>query len=712
MTRRQRRKKRQRAQEQAAFLDRQRAAAPGREVYGTLSLRLDAGGRPATLDEAARSVEITAATEAPVTMFDWQREEFIDEVLLMSGCRLPATGKVPMLDTHGRWDTSTVIGSCRELRVAGDKLLARAVFSALPEGDKPFTKLREGHLTDFSAGYRVHQYTRIPRGETETVAGRAFTGPLLVATDWEVREISICPVGADSNAKARAEAKPQKEEDAMNERLRKFLEARGLAKDAGEDEAWRFLEKLETPGEDEDQGEARRQDQAANQAPAAQTVPGETRSAAPQPQDAERAARDAVRAERERTAEIRGLCTRFGAADLADSLINEGRSVTEAKDAVLGHLESRAPVAMPGMRVEMGMDERDKFRAAGRDSLLLRGGLRVSTPAPGAVDLRGLTLREMARECLTRAGHRSPGGVMEMVGRALTSSDFPLLLEDSARQSLFAGFESARETWPVWAATGSVSDFKIHSKGRVSETDDLDEIPEHGEYKYGDLDESREQYQIATYGKMLSISRQAIINDDLGALTGIPAKHGEAAARKIGDIVYAVITANGNMGDNVALFHASTHGNLASSGGIPGIVTLSAAIKAMKLQKDLKEQRRLNIRPEFFLAPVALEGSCEQMFRSTLEGTQSKPNMVNPYSGDYFTRIYEPRLDDDSATAWYLFGPKGKTVTVYFLDGNQTPWLDTRQGWNVDGVEYKVRIDAGAMAEDWRAAYKNPGASS
>ena len=99
----------------------------------------------------------------------------------------------------------------------------------------------------------------------------------------------------------------------------------------------------------------------------------------------------------------------------------------------------------------------------------------------------------------------------------------------------------------------------------------------------------------------------------------------------------------------------------------------------------------------------------EQLFRSTLEGTQAKPNQINPYAGNYFTRIYDPRLDLDSAAAWYLAGPKGKTVTLFFLNGNQKPFLETREGFDVDAIEYKVRIDVAGKAVDYRALYKNAG---
>jgi len=47
---------------------------------------------------------------------------------------------------------------------------------------------------------------------------------------------------------------------------------------------------------------------------------------------------------------------------------------------------------------------------------------------------------------------------------------------------------------------------------------------------------------------------------------------------------------------------------------------------------------------------------------------------------------------------------------VFFLNGVQTPYLEQQQSWNADGVEFKVRIDAGAKAMDWRGLYLNYGA--
>jgi len=139
----------------------------------------------------------------------------------------------------------------------------------------------------------------------------------------------------------------------------------------------------------------------------------------------------------------------------------------------------------------------------------------------------------------------------------------------------------------------------------------------------------------------------------------------------------------------------------------------------MGTQKDIKGKRRLNIPAQFFVAPKALEGKAEIFFRS---GNFSDSNTVatdsslastrvNPYAGTYFTRVYEPRLDDDSVTAFYVMGPKGKTVKVVFLNGQKGPILEmTQPGFTVEGFEYAVVIDVGAYASDYRGMQRNEGA--
>lgn len=664
--------------------------------YRSMALRF-AGDAPASLDTEARTVEVIGSTENPAQVYDWNRG-VVSEVLLMSGLKMPAGRKVVLLDSHSRYETAKVVGSYRDMKTTDGQLVGMAHFSRAADVESVWTKVREGHVTDFSVGYRVDKAVWIEDGESQEIDGRTFTGPVKVSTEWTIRELSVVPIGADEMAKARAgNAQPQNEDNAMNKKMRAFLERRGLPKGATEEEAIAFLEQLDT----EARAEVNKlQDGSGLQAPAVTTA------------DVKRSAEEAVRAERVRASEITAMGERFGCGDIARQLISDGKTIDEARAAVMDHLAGKSAAdGGAGYRapVEMGADERDKFRAAATDGLILRIGGSIEKPAAGASDLLGYSMRELARMSLERANQPTGGQPLEMIGRALTTSDFPLILAATANKSLFEGFDTAEETWPIWCGTGSVADFKTHSSVRAGETSDLDEIPESVEYKYGKRSEAQEQYSIATYGKLLAITRQAIINDDLGALSDIPRQHGEAAARKIGDIVYAVLTANAAMGDGVALFHLASHANLQTAAAL-GISSLGTAINAMKTQQDLTGLRRLNIRPQFYIAPTAVEGASEVFFLSNdyadsdTVATDSSlaATRKNPYAGTKFTRVYESRLDDDSTSNWYLAAARGKTVKVFFLNGQQRPYMETRQGWSVDGVEYKVRIDAGAKAMDWR----------
>jgi phage head maturation protease len=655
-------------------------------------------GGPIAWDDDTRSVEVIGATEDPVTVWDWDRG-LVNEVLLMSGLEMPKTRKVVLLDSHDRYSTRSVIGSFREMDAKGGKLIGKAYFSQTPEGEGPAQKIREGHLTDFSVGYRVMRKKWIEDGKTTEIDGRTFKGPLQVVTKWSIRELSAVPIGADQGAKARNEGTniDKSEDTKMDEKLRSFLERSGLEKDATEEEAWAYMETLGKKEEPKPE-------------PKAEEV------------DVDKIRRDAVGEDRKRISEIDDICTHYKCEDMARELIVSGKTVDEARKAVMDKLMERIAEPPKYSGAEVGISDREKFRAAAEDGLLLRGGVAVDKPAIGAAELRGFTLVELARECLKRSGRSHYGNTYEMVGRAMVTDDFPYLLANVANKSLFQGWEGANETWSIWCGTGSVPDFKTVYLPRVSEASDLEEIAEMEEYKYGKRTEAQETFSIATYGKLFAISRQAIINDDLSALTTIPQAHGEAAARKVGDLPYAVLTANAAMGDSVTLFYETTHANDAGSGYQvhPDVAAIAEGIRAMKAQKDLQGLKRLNIQPKYFIAPIAIEGEAEVFFRSerfTDESTVATDSSlagtrVNPYAGSYFTRVYDPRLDDDSEDAWYLAGPKGKTVNVYFLNGVQSPYMETKQGWSVDGVEYKVRIDAGAKAVDYRGLYRNEGTAT
>jgi ATP-dependent protease ClpP protease subunit len=384
-------------------------------------------------------------------------------------------------------------------------------------------------------------------------------------------------------------------------------------------------------------------------------------------------------------------------------------TVEQANTKLLAHLgNGSTPVA--GNYVVTLEDERDKFRAGAQASILARASIAKDD---GANNYRGFSLMDLARECLAHASVNARGmSKMDVVAAAFThtSSDFPLLLANVANKSMMKGYEEADETFQLWTAEGSLGDFKPGKRVDLNTFPSLDKVQDGGEYKYATVGDRGETVQLATYGKLFSMTRQTIINDDLDAFTKIPRRMGRAAIRTIGDLVYAILTGNPLMSDGVALFDAG-HKNLLAATAI-NTATVDAMRVAMAKQTD-GTATALNIRLAKLLVPVALEGTAKVVKDSEFEvGAAAKNNTTPNTVRGTFEVISDARLDAASALTWYGAADQNvqDTVEVQYLDGNKTPTLEQQDGWTRDGVEFKVRMDAGVKALDFRTLAKNPGA--
>nr|WP_252402367.1 ClpP-like prohead protease/major capsid protein fusion protein [Escherichia coli] len=320
----------------------------------------------------------------------------------------------------------------------------------------------------------------------------------------------------------------------------------------------------------------------------------------------------------------------------------------------------------------------------------------------------GMTLREYARMALTERGIGvSSYNPMQMVGLALThsTSDFGNILLDVSNKALLQGWEGAEETFQRWTKKGQLSDFKTAHRVGMGGFPSLRQVREGAEYKYVTTGDKGETIALATYGEIFSITRQAIINDDLNQLTDVPMKMGRAAKATIGDLVYAVLTKNPKLSDGKALFHAD-HKNMST--GTISVASLDDARRLMRLQKE--GERALNIRPAFMLVPVALETLALQTIKSaSVKGADVNAGIINPVR-DFAEVIAEARLDDADAKAWYLAAAQGTdTIEVAYLNGVDTPYIDQQEGFTTDGIATKVRIDAGVAPLDYRGLVKSSG---
>lgn len=427
---------------------------------------------------------------------------------------------------------------------------------------------------------------------------------------------------------------------------------------------------------------------------------------------------DAVRAEsalleRKRVSEINAMCEKHKIpAELRSKLVDGGMTLDAARSAVLDVVAERdiggtAPRLPHGQNATV-TDEVDTRRDAVENAILHRA-------SPGRVKLtdagrqyRGMSLLEIGRDLLEKTGENTRG--MDKLGlaqRALATSDFPIILANVANKTLRAGYEAAPQTFKPFTRQTSAPDFKSIQRSSLGDAPTLKKVNEHGEFTVGTIGEGKETYQLATYGRIVSITRQTIINDDLGAFADLPTKFGVAAANLESDIVWGIVTANAAMNDTVALFHAN-HGNLTGTGTAISVDALGVARALMRKQTSIDGQL-INVQPAFLIVPAAKELLAQQY--TSADFVSAKASDINPFKGTLQV-IAEPRLDANSATAWYLAANPMQidTIEYCYLEGNEGVYIESRNGFEVDGLEIKARLDFAAKAIDWRGLYKNVGA--
>jgi hypothetical protein len=270
------------------------------------------------------------------------------------------------------------------------------------------------------------------------------------------------------------------------------------------------------------------------------------------------------------------------------------------------------------------------------------------------------------------------------------------------------GYEEAEEQVDQFTRPVSVPDFKPTSLVGLGAFSDLLVVPEGGEFKYGSFSEQSQAMQIVTYGRLFSITRQAIINDDLGIFNDVPRKLGQAARRTIAKAVFHLINSNPMLADGFSLF-STEHRNVLTGSAI-STTSVDALRVAMGNAKD-KDGQRIRVPLKALLTPLALGGLARTVRTSQFEVSGNKnlttPNIVQ----NTFEVIDDGRLDDASARAWYGVADPAFVdgIVIGYLDGNQTPYLEQHEGFTVDGVAWKVRLDAAPAVADYRGIYINPG---
>lgn len=708
-------------------------------------------GGPITVQLAEGDAGTDAAARFAILAYtgkivDWGWWRFIID---LKG--IEAKPAFPALREHAR---DRVVGTCTEWKVDANGMHVLGDFSrATPDAAEVLALCQEGFPMQASVGIRGLAIDYVEKGQTRKVNGITVDGPCEIWTKSVVQEVSFVSLGADDDTAAivmHGEADNHLTEDKMDKMdklLREKLERMGLEQDASEEVALAFLhgvlfgETIENPNGDltgagglpkiRINGDVR--DEAEMSALAAKIdsivgkrnntvtlgAPGQS-SQKDSPADVTAAVQAALAADRKRTADISNMCARLGLpTSLAQELANSGASIEAARARALDELAKANPAAGS---FNMGADESDKFRSLAAEGISMRSGQRVEKPQDGSREFRGMSLTDFSRLCLERGGFSTRGLSASQVADKILSrgdvalsasvSDFKSIFMDVANRRMLDGYTETPQTWRPLVSVVTASDFKDVYGIALSEAPDFQLVGEHGEYKTGELKDKQESYRIAKYGRILTLTREMIVNDDLRAFARIPQMLGVAAARKASDIVWGLLLANPVMKDGKTLFHAA-RGNIEATVAVKTPVSgdaLSSARKAMRKFKGLNGAR-IDVQPTFLVIPVEQETQAEVLLRSiALPTANMSAGVHNPWAGK-LTPIAEPRLDDVSTKAWYLFASPSQvdTIEVAYLDGNEAPTITEHEEFRTDALAYKARLEMGAGVMDSVGVFRNPG---
>lgn len=669
--------------------------------------------QPSSWDADDRTIDVVWTTGARGVRFDWDSLDMVDEELATgaTNVRLDRLNRgAPVLNTHQSSDLFSQIGTVvpGTARMEGGRGVATIQLSARDDLAPIIADIAAGIIRNISVGYRTHAFE---------VDMKAKPRPLYRAVDWEPFEISFVPVPFDAGAQVRHLA-----DEPTSCIIRNIApkEPRMSISDL----VSRFGRRA---------------------APAPTPSPSPT--LAPAPVDGVRelsygqpASINWLRSYAETACEgPHSGFDRHEASEIALEFAERGLSEASARDAMVQIVAERQRTAMRHAPSGFGRGDatfdNPSFRAdAIQDALFAR--MSGNAPTDAAREFMGMSMVHMAGDMLSRSGTRdvhrmnasdilnaaawnSGGGRRNYAtdrsysrdGGTHTTSDFPELLMGAGERFLLEQFAAAASPLKQIGRRRTARDFRAISGLQLSGFGTLLKVPENGEIKHGTFTERKETYKLETFAKQFGLSRQAIINDDLGAFSDPIRIMARAASETEAQLLAGLINSNPALSDNVPLFHA-THGNLAAGNmasgdpmnGVPNIERLSEGRKAMRNQKDADGVTPLAAAPVYIVAGTDNETRVEQLLSDTQAYLAGD---VNPFAGK-LTAAIDPRLDP---APWYLFGAPGSVPVLEYayLDDQPGPRIEMKEGWDTLGTEFRVFEDFGAGLVDHRGGYKNAG---
>ena len=403
---------------------------------------------------------------------------------------------------------------------------------------------------------------------------------------------------------------------------------------------------------------------------------------------------------------LQNLADRGGIRQLTDAWIDQGLTREEITRRMLDELSRRGDTTGPiitsvgnAMQNARTLDNPNNRRQAIEDALYAR--MSGKEPEGASREFVGRSIRELSTLV------DGAGWLEQRAGGMHTTSDFPVLLTAAGNRVLQDAYLAAQSPLRQLARVRSSADFRAINILRLSEAPTLEKVDEAGEVTYGSRGEESEAFRIETFARIFSLSRQAIINDDLGGFADFVTAMSRAAAEREALQLLALFTANSGNGatlkDGNPLFHAS-RGNKAASGTGITVDALSAARKALRETKGIDGKTPVGLTPRYLLVGPAKETEAEQALTAIMANVVAE---ANPFASKLELMV-EPRW---SGNSWAVFADTAQqqVISVAYLDGARGPMLEQRPGWTTLGTEFRAVLDFGAGVTDTRGAFLNPG---
>jgi hypothetical protein len=440
--------------------------------------------------------------------------------------------------------------------------------------------------------------------------------------------------------------------------------------------------------------------------------------AAPSADDQQRA----IQAERTRISEIGTMCRDFDMDP--QRFIDDGSTVDQVRAAIIEHLRKESgPI---GASVQVIGSGEDEFRRDAAEGLILRSGMTLTDVHDGARQLSGMSLRDLAIECLERdnvpnARRMNSDELFSTIMQRQyfnPTSAFPSILDQAIEKSYVEGHRTVPVTFDQWTKKGSLKDFKVHDNNYLAgPVGEFEKVPEGGELK-NDIpkDAKRPTRRVETYGKQFTLSRQAFINDDIDLVTRIPARYAAAARKTINTQCYRILMDNPNIYDGKPLF-GKDHGNVLTKGTGITKEALQAMIMALSTQKDEFDQAII-VRPAALIVPAGYAFDMYTLLFSPTINTEGNTQAVNPLYRykDSIVPIEDPTINAlaggfGNVMPWWLTGVREDTdfIEVDYLNGQEIPTIRRMETAGQLGFVWDIYLDWGISVMDYRGAIKNPG---